>query len=77
VDRQRKTPQPLRKSKAQQLIESFLFSYIHSTPNFHFRSILLFPKGLASSSHSAVIRVYDTAGNVIETHEHKGDFREP
>jgi len=24
----------------------------------------------------AVIRVYD-AGNVIETHEHKGDFKEP
>jgi len=23
-----------------------------------------------------VIRVYDVAGNVIETHEHKGDFRE-
>jgi hypothetical protein len=25
-------------------------------------------------SHHAVIRVYDDAGNVIETHEHKGDF---
>jgi len=25
----------------------------------------------------AVIRVYDAAGNVIETHEHAGDFREP
>jgi hypothetical protein len=25
----------------------------------------------------AVIRVYDEAGNVIETHEHKGDFKEP
>jgi hypothetical protein len=24
-----------------------------------------------------VIRVYDEAGNVIETHEHKGDFKEP
>jgi hypothetical protein len=23
----------------------------------------------------AVIRVYDETGNVIETHEHKGDFR--
>ena len=30
-----------------------------------------------SRSHDAVIRVYDDAGNVIETHEHKGDFREP
>jgi hypothetical protein len=23
-----------------------------------------------------VIRVYDAAGNVIETHEHTGDFKE-
>jgi hypothetical protein len=23
-----------------------------------------------------VIHVYDAAGNVIETHEHKGDFKE-
>jgi hypothetical protein len=30
-----------------------------------------------SRSHDAVIRVYDEAGNVIETHEHKGDFKEP
>jgi hypothetical protein len=28
-------------------------------------------------SHDAVIRVYDDAGNVIATHEHKGDFKEP
>jgi hypothetical protein len=27
--------------------------------------------------HDAVIRVYDESGNVIETHEHKGDFKEP
>ena len=26
-------------------------------------------------SHGAVIRVYDDAGNVIQTHEHKGDFK--
>ena len=31
----------------------------------------------ASRSHDAVIRVYDAAGNVIETHARKGDFREP
>ena len=31
----------------------------------------------SSRSHDAVIRVYDDAGNVIETHEDKGDFREP
>jgi hypothetical protein len=28
-----------------------------------------------SRSHDAVIRVYDEAGTVIETHEHAGDFR--
>jgi hypothetical protein len=27
-------------------------------------------------SHDAVIRVYDESGNVIQTHEHKGDFKE-
>jgi hypothetical protein len=29
-----------------------------------------------SRSHDAVIRVYDEAGNVIQTPEHKGDFKE-
>src|SRR6516225_11682070 len=29
-----------------------------------------------SRSQDAVIRVYDEAGNVIETHEHNGDFKE-
>jgi hypothetical protein len=29
-----------------------------------------------SRSAEAVIRVYDEAGKVIETHEHKGDFKE-
>jgi hypothetical protein len=30
-----------------------------------------------SRAHDAVIRVYDEAdGNVIETHDHKGDFKE-
>jgi hypothetical protein len=29
-----------------------------------------------SRSHDAIIRVYDEAGNVIETYEHKGDFKE-
>ena len=28
-----------------------------------------------SRSHDAVIRVYDAAGNAIEAHEHKGDFK--
>jgi hypothetical protein len=30
----------------------------------------------SSRSHDAVIRVYDAIGNVIETHQHKGDFKE-
>jgi hypothetical protein len=30
----------------------------------------------SSRSHAAVIRVFDDGGNVIETQEHKGDFRE-
>jgi hypothetical protein len=29
-----------------------------------------------SPSNDAMIRVYDEAGNVIETHEHKRDFKE-
>jgi len=31
---------------------------------------------IGSRSHDAVFRVYDDAGNVIETHEHKGQFKE-
>ena len=30
-----------------------------------------------SRSHGAVIRVYDEAGNVIESDEQAGDFKEP
>ena len=29
-----------------------------------------------SRSHPVVIRVYDNAGNLIKTHQHKGDFNE-
>jgi len=29
-----------------------------------------------SRSHDAGIRVYDASGKVIETHEHKGEFKE-
>jgi hypothetical protein len=28
-------------------------------------------------AEQAVIRVYDEVGNVIETHEHAGEFKEP
>jgi uncharacterized membrane protein len=34
------------------------------------------PKTVCRTSHDAVVRVYDEAGNVIETHEQAGDFRE-
>jgi hypothetical protein len=30
-----------------------------------------------SRPHKAVIRLYDAAGKMIETHEHAGDFKEP
>jgi len=30
-----------------------------------------------SRSHDAVISVYDVAGNVIDTHENAGEFKEP
>ena len=30
----------------------------------------------SSRSHDAVVRVYDSTGNLIETQEHKGDFKE-
>jgi hypothetical protein len=29
-----------------------------------------------SRSHRAIIRVFNEAGDVIETHEHAGDFKE-
>jgi len=29
-----------------------------------------------SRSHAAVIRIYVEASNVIETHQHKGEFKE-
>jgi hypothetical protein len=31
---------------------------------------------IAGWSHAAAIRVYDEAGNVIETHEQAGEFKE-
>jgi hypothetical protein len=29
-----------------------------------------------SRTHDAAVRVYDASGNVIETHEQKGEFKE-
>jgi hypothetical protein len=34
-------------------------------------------RGAAISAAADLIRVYDDAGNVIETHAHKGEFIEP
>jgi len=34
-------------------------------------------QSFSAESHDVVIRVYDEAGNVIETHKHVGDFKEP
>jgi hypothetical protein len=41
------------------------------------RMTLWITRSFSSRSPDAVIRVYDGAGDVIETHEHKGDFKEP
>jgi hypothetical protein len=32
---------------------------------------------LADLQHDAVIRVYDEADNMIDTYQHKDDFKEP
>ena len=34
-------------------------------------------RSTAVDHNASVMRVYDVAGNVIETHEHAGDFKEP
>jgi hypothetical protein len=47
------------------------------TPPLNFRSAPIPSPVVRSRSHDAVIRVYDEAGNVIETHEHIGEFKEP
>jgi len=42
----------------------------------HYRQLVLPGKSFAAVHRDAVIRVYDEAGNVIETHEHAGEFKE-
>jgi hypothetical protein len=42
---------------------------------FHRRRVLGKSGQLGKTNWDAVIRVYDDAGNVIETHEHKGEFQ--
>jgi len=41
------------------------------------RRVLKKSNQLGKANWDAVIHVYDEAGNVIETHEHKGEFKEP
>jgi hypothetical protein len=41
------------------------------------RRMLSGTPNIAAVHMMPVIRVYDKAGNVIETNEHKGDFKEP
>ena len=43
----------------------------------HERCGLIDNANFRTRSHDAVIRVYDEAGNVIQTHEHAGEFKEP
>jgi hypothetical protein len=41
------------------------------------KKMRLAAQSFGAGSHDTVVRVYDDAGKVIETHEHKGDFKEP
>jgi hypothetical protein len=47
------------------------------TSNKHGKKKSAFSGNFVGRSHDAIIRVYDHAGNVIATHEHAGDFKEP
>jgi len=47
----------------KRLLQSFTTITTHTTGNV--------------SQHDAVIRVYDEAGNVIEMHDHAGEFKKP
>jgi hypothetical protein len=46
------------------------------TSGYHYVAAAVRHAKAYSGSHPFVIRVYDDAGNVIQTHEHKGDFKE-
>jgi hypothetical protein len=34
-------------------------------------------RNFSRDSHPAIIRVFDESGNVIEAHEHAGEFKDP
>ena len=52
-----------------------LFDGVESRTNSPSVNIIGYAK-FYSRSHDAVIRVFDEAGNVIDTHEHAGEFKE-
>jgi hypothetical protein len=53
----------------------FLFDWLsHDGPN-AISNVIDYAK-FRSRSHQAMIRIYDHPGNVIETQEHRGDFKE-
>jgi hypothetical protein len=65
--------------KALQLLEAhtrFMKRFYGNRPNPSSQAPPKLYVGLRLT-RNAVIRVYDDAGNVIETHEHAGEFKEP
>jgi len=69
-----------RKPKLREIrIAPVIFRFIDFTSfgNAPFGQISCYCQDQKSSSHDAVIRVYDEAGNLIETHEQAGDFKAP
>ena len=61
--------------------ESFLHSPImltdvHCANKVPMRCMQSDKRSIGTAHIDAVIRVYDEAGNVIETHQHKGGFKE-
>jgi hypothetical protein len=62
-------PDPPRDRFEQENPESFAF------PPHRMLDAIEYAK-FFSRFHHVVIRVYDETGNAIETHEHKGDFKE-
>jgi hypothetical protein len=67
-----------RKPKLREVrIAPVIFRFIESTSfgNAPFGQISCYCQAEKSSSHDPVIRVYDDASNVIETHEHTDDFK--
>jgi len=48
----------------------------NKSKNYDCRTELVCNAKFFCRAHDAVIRVYNAAGNLIESHEHKGDFKE-